>query len=132
MLDYKGTLRGRIPQTLGIFTTTFEFNITAQTLTSVTGKATIDGLGANGKMKGKLLSNGNFVYRFAARGVIFGITGHVRPDGQVITGTASLQVLVGSRTRITGKLRRQSGECHSSDGRKPSRIKLPAHAQIRC
>jgi len=101
--DYKGQLRTRVVTIgFGSFLTTFELNITAQTLTTLTGKIIIDGHGESRTLKGKLLSNGNFTFSSAAKGVIIGLTGHVTTEGTVITGTASLQILVGSKFRIVG------------------------------
>jgi len=102
--DYVGTLKtGGILFGLGSITTTFDLKVTAQTLTSITGTASVEGHRVSGLLTGKLLTNGNFAYKISGDGLGFIMTGHVKKSGAAIAGTASFALKNLGIFKINGK-----------------------------
>lgn len=94
--DYKGTLKTKpIAFGAGSITVSFELNITAQTLNSVTGTINIGGASFSGTMTASELSNGNVTLKINSSGVTITLNGSVNvfttkngaAPGTVITGS---------------------------------------------
>ena len=99
--DYIGTIVKKGPFGIKILSADFEMNVASQTLTSITGTASIAGNSITGTLTGGVKLNRTFVFRIKGKGVSFAMAGTLSKDGtSILKGSAAIAVSAGAVSSI--------------------------------